>query len=106
MSIRQRRQFLTGSLTAGVGLCAARHVPAAEPPTTIKTGGSKMPFQQLPLPFEMNAMKPFLSEEQLMYHYGKHHAAYFKNLNGLVEGKDVQCRLLVGGKNAGESGFC
>ena len=32
-------------------------------------------------------MKPFLSEEQLMYHYGKHHAAYFKNLNGLVEGK-------------------
>jgi len=35
----------------------------------------------------MTAMKPFLSEEQLTYHYGKHHAAYFKNLNGLVEGK-------------------
>lgn len=46
-----------------------------------------MPFQQPPLPFAMTAMAPFLSEEQLMYHYGKHHAAYFKNLNGLVEGK-------------------
>jgi len=46
-----------------------------------------MPFQQPPLPFGMNAMKPFLSEEQLEYHYGKHHAAYFKNLNALVEGK-------------------
>ena len=46
-----------------------------------------MPFQQPPLPFDMNAMKPFLSEEQLKYHYGKHHAAYFKNLNALVEGK-------------------
>jgi Fe-Mn family superoxide dismutase len=46
-----------------------------------------MPFQQPPLPFAMTAMKPFLSEEQLTYHYGKHHAAYFKNLNGLVEGK-------------------
>ena len=23
----------------------------------------------------------------MTYHYGKHHAAYFKNLNGLVEGK-------------------
>ena len=46
-----------------------------------------MSFQQPPLPFAMNAMKPFLSEEQLTYHYGKHHAAYFKNLNGLVEGK-------------------
>ena len=46
-----------------------------------------MPFQQPPLPFGMNAMKPFLSEEQLEYHYGKHHATYFKSLNGLVEGK-------------------
>jgi len=46
-----------------------------------------MPFQQPPLPFAMTAMKPFLSEEQLQYHYGKHHAAYFKNLNALVEGK-------------------
>jgi Fe-Mn family superoxide dismutase len=46
-----------------------------------------MPFQQPPLPFAMDAMKPFLSEEQLTYHYGKHQAAYFKNLNGLVEGK-------------------
>lgn len=46
-----------------------------------------MPFQQPPLPFAMDALTPFLSEEQLMYHYGKHHAAYFKNLNGLVEGK-------------------
>lgn len=46
-----------------------------------------MPFQQPPLPFAMNAMKPFLSEEQFTYHYGKHQAAYFKNLNGLVEGK-------------------
>lgn len=46
-----------------------------------------MPFQQPPLPFAMDAMKPFLSEEQLTYHYGKHHAGYFKNLNSLVEGK-------------------
>ena len=46
-----------------------------------------MPFEQPPLPFAMTAMKPFLSEEHLIYHYEKHHAAYFKNLNGLVEGK-------------------
>jgi Fe-Mn family superoxide dismutase len=46
-----------------------------------------MPFQQPPLPFARDAMKPFLSEEQIHYHYDKHHAAYFKNLNALVEGK-------------------
>ena len=57
-----------------------------------------MPFQQPPLPFGMNAMKPFLSEEQLKYHYGKHHAAYFKNLNDLVENKpeaDMSLREVV-----------
>ncbi len=46
-----------------------------------------MPFQQPPLPYSMDALVPYLSEEQIRFHYGKHHAAYFKNLNALVEGK-------------------
>lgn len=46
-----------------------------------------MPFTQPPLPYAMDVLRPFLSEEQITFHYGKHHAAYFKNLNGLVEGK-------------------
>ncbi|MCC6126243.1 MAG: superoxide dismutase [Pirellulales bacterium] len=46
-----------------------------------------MPFQQPPLTYAKSALAPFLSEEQMMYHYDKHHATYFKNLNGLVEGK-------------------
>ncbi len=83
----RRREFLAGSLAAGAGLFAAGRLSAAEPSITTKKGDVKMPFQQPPLPFAMTAMKPFLSEEQLTYHYGKHHAAYFKNLNALVEGK-------------------
>ena len=46
-----------------------------------------MTFQQPELPYAMDALQPFLSEEQMSFHYGKHHAAYFKKLNGLVEGK-------------------
>ena len=46
-----------------------------------------MSFKQPELPYGLNALAPFLSEEQMSYHYGKHHAAYFNNLNGLVEGK-------------------
>jgi len=80
----KRRQFITASLTAGAGLWAAGHVRAAE---SNSKQAAKAPFQQPPLPFAMTAMKPFLSEEQLKYHYGKHHAAYFKNLNNLVQGK-------------------
>jgi superoxide dismutase, Fe-Mn family len=83
----KRRQFLSESLAAGAGLWAAGQLSAADPSTTTRKGATKMPFQQPPLPFAMNALQPFLSEEQLMYHYTKHHAAYFKNLNALVEGK-------------------
>ena len=83
----ERRQFLTRSLAAGAGLWTARRLTAAESSLVAKPGDTKMPFQQPPLPFAMTALLPFLSEEQLTYHYSKHHAAYFKNLNALVEGK-------------------
>ena len=46
-----------------------------------------MTFQQPELPYAKGALQPFLSEEQMSFHYGKHHAAYFNKLNGLVEGK-------------------
>lgn len=44
-------------------------------------------FSQPELPYSLKALVPFISEEQMYYHYDKHHAAYFKNLNSLVEEK-------------------
>lgn len=46
-----------------------------------------MAFKQPELPYDLKALAPFVSEEQMHYHYNKHHAAYFKKLNGLIEGK-------------------
>ncbi|HNZ49152.1 MAG TPA: superoxide dismutase [Candidatus Hydrogenedentes bacterium] len=46
-----------------------------------------MSFSQPPLPYDLGALNPFVSEEQMSFHYGKHHLAYFNNLNGLVDGK-------------------
>ncbi|MCY3975348.1 MAG: superoxide dismutase [Simkaniaceae bacterium] len=46
-----------------------------------------MTFTQPDLPYDLSALAPFVSEEQMHYHYNKHHAAYFKKLNGLVTGK-------------------
>ncbi len=46
-----------------------------------------MSFQQPPLPYAKGALQPYLGEEQMHYHYDKHQAAYFKNLNALLEGK-------------------
>jgi len=40
------------------------------------------------LPYADNALDPHISERTISFHYGKHHAAYVNNLNGLIEGTD------------------
>lgn len=49
-----------------------------------------MAFKQRELPYDLKDLAPFVSEEQMDYHYNKHHAAYFKKLNGLIEGKSEE----------------
>ena len=42
-------------------------------------------IHELPkLPYALNALAPYISEETLQYHYGKHHQAYVTKLNALV----------------------
>jgi Fe-Mn family superoxide dismutase len=43
-----------------------------------------MAYEFPQLPYDMNALEPYISKETLEYHYGKHHAAYVNNLNKLV----------------------
>ncbi|EIF51795.1 superoxide dismutase [Sulfurovum sp. AR] len=38
------------------------------------------------LPFDENALEPYISKETLQYHHGKHHAGYINKLNILIEG--------------------
>lgn len=44
-----------------------------------------MPFELPKLPYALDALKPYISEETLQYHYGKHHQAYVTKLNALTE---------------------
>jgi superoxide dismutase, Fe-Mn family len=44
------------------------------------------PFKLPPLPWAQNALEPVISARTIGLHYGKHHAAYVKNLNELVAG--------------------
>ena len=37
------------------------------------------------LPFEENALEPYLSKETMQYHHGKHHAGYVNKLNALIK---------------------
>lgn len=46
---------------------------------------------QLPsLPFAMDSLNPYISQETLEYHYGKHHQTYVNNLNNLIKGTEFE----------------
>lgn len=44
------------------------------------------PFKLSKLPYAEDALAPTISANTIGFHYGKHHAAYVKTLNELVEG--------------------
>ena len=39
-----------------------------------------------PLPYADDALDPHITAHTISFHYGKHHAGYVNNLNGLIEG--------------------
>ncbi len=45
-----------------------------------------MAIELPPLPYDMNALEPYLSAETFEYHYGKHHKTYVDTINGMIEG--------------------
>lgn len=46
-------------------------------------------FTLMQLPYEKNALNPYMSDKTLDFHYGKHHQAYVDNLNKLIAGTDL-----------------
>jgi Fe-Mn family superoxide dismutase len=47
-------------------------------------------FKLTPLPYAESALAPVISEKTLEFHHGKHHAAYVKTLNELLEKKGAK----------------
>ncbi|SFR84047.1 superoxide dismutase [Sphingomonas jatrophae] len=54
-----------------------------------------MAFQLPPLPFEPNALDPYMSAETFEYHHGKHHKAYVDKTNGWIDEKGLAGMSLV-----------
>jgi Fe-Mn family superoxide dismutase len=60
--------------------------------SAVVAGGGVLPrgsraaaaFLQPPLPFAETALVPVISAQTIQFHYGKHHAGYFTQLNQLV----------------------
>lgn len=47
-----------------------------------------MSFELPILPFDKKSLVPYLSEETIEFHYGRHHQTYVNNLNQLVVGTE------------------
>ena len=61
------------------------------------------------LPYDKNALAPLITEETFDYHYGKHHAAYVKNLNDIIKDSELQEKsveeLILIGNNKQDAGL-
>ena len=66
-----------------------------------------MSFTLPDLPYQYDALAPFMSRETLEYHHDKHHKAYVDNGNKLLKGSEWEGKSLEEvvkgsfGKNAG-----
>ena len=45
---------------------------------------SKFPFALPELPYEKNALEPYISSNTLHFHHEKHHSTYINNMNSLI----------------------
>ena len=84
----KRRQFLQAGALAAVA-SSALFSSSVTLAVTLKTlpWDFSDPFTQPPLPYDLDALAPFLGREQMDYHYNKHHAGYYANLKKLLDGK-------------------
>lgn len=49
-----------------------------------------MAFTLAPLPYDFNALEPYIDARTMEIHHGKHHAAYTSNLNAAIEGTSME----------------
>lgn len=88
-----RREFLTNSVKAGLGLyigsnvlvsCATASKVTGNIPPKLKTG-----FSQQPLPYAYNALNEAIDAQTMEIHYSKHAASYATNLADAAKAEGV-----------------
>ena len=53
-----------------------------------------MSFELPPLPYDYEALQPYMSKETLEFHHDKHHQAYVTNGNNLLKGSGLEGKSL------------
>src|SRR5258706_16363969 len=83
MSKINRRVFVTAAAAAAT--LATPYVAQAQIQTPPAPAPGAGPFKQPPLPFGETALAPVIGSRTVALHYGRHHASYYTNLNGITK---------------------
>jgi superoxide dismutase, Fe-Mn family len=79
-----RRQFLQHSIKAAAATTAGFSFISSQV-NAFNTTDLKLPqglqLSQIALPYNYNALEPYIDAQTMEIHYSKHHAAYVKNVN-------------------------
>ena len=80
----ERREVIKAmAITAIVGLCGMYpEIAAGQTPKT--SDGTTTPYTVPPLPYQYDALEPYIDAQTMHLHHDKHHAAYVKNLNAAL----------------------
>ena len=54
-----------------------------------------MAFELPPLPYDYNALEPYIDTQTMQIHHAKHHQAYVTNLNNALQGQDQLASMSV-----------
>lgn len=76
-----RRTFVKASIMATAG--------AAIPLRGAFSSPAAFQFSQIKLPYDYNALEPYIDATTMDIHYNKHHAAYVKNVNDAIAAENI-----------------
>jgi len=76
-----RRKFVTNSMKATAVVALA--------PMVLKAETNAFQFTQIKLPYEYNALEPYIDAQTMEIHYTKHHTAYIKNVNDAIAAENI-----------------
>jgi Fe-Mn family superoxide dismutase len=80
-----RRDFLKATLASATALSLGVNIFAR----------AKASYELPPLPYDYNALEPYIDEMTMSIHHGKHHQGYVNNLNKALEGHDDLAAMSV-----------
>jgi Fe-Mn family superoxide dismutase len=53
-----------------------------------------MAFELAPLPYPSNALEPYIDQQTMEIHHGKHHKTYIDNLNAAIAGTEWESKTI------------